>query len=120
MNSILWPLLIMLACVPLIHVARVVLMAKKRARAHEVLLRRVMRLRLYKMMKFLGLNADEYLRTTSGTDINQQTHRCVHCKALDNCNTCLNSGERIVQINFCPNHKSLTEVGDAFRPHRLE
>ena len=109
MSGILWLLLAVLVCGIAIQAARMVLLAKKRARAHEVLLNRVMRLRLYKMLKFLGADHDEYLRAVPATDINQQIHRCSHCKALDICDSCLRDGKKLGNMDFCPNHKSLTE-----------
>ena len=96
-----------------------ILTTKKREHAHEVLLNRVMRLRLYKMLRFLGVNQDEYLRVVPAADINRQIHRCSHCNALDICDSCLRDGKSIANLNFCPNHKSLIEHSNTIRLHRL-
>jgi hypothetical protein len=109
MSAIFWLMLIVVGCGLAIQAARMVLMSKQRAHAHDVLVNRVKRLRLYKMLEFLGANQDEYLRVVPATDVNQQIHRCSHCKAPDVCDRSLRDGKRIVNMNFCPNHKSLTE-----------
>ena len=109
MSGTLWILLAVMAGGLAIQVARRVLRARKREQSHEVLLNRVKRLRLFKMLKFLGADRDEYLRTVPVADINQQIHRCSHCKESDICDSILRDGKRIVNMNFCPNHKSLTE-----------
>jgi hypothetical protein len=119
MSGILWLLLTTLLCGPAIQAARMVLMAKKREHAHEVLLNRVMRLRLYKMLKFLGANLDEYLRAVPAAEINQQIHRCSHCKIPDICDSYLRDGKRLGNMNFCPNYKSHFEHSNTIRLHRL-
>ena len=119
MTGILSILITALSCALVIRSTRMVLLAKKREHAHEVLLYRVKRLRLHKMLAFLGINQDEYLRAVPPADINQQIHRCSHCKELDICDSCLRDGKSIVNMNFCPNHKSLTEHSNTIRLHRL-
>ena len=119
MTKILWISIALLVCGTLIQAVKVIFQAKKQEHAHEVLLGRVMRLRLYKMLKFLGVNQDEYLRSVPAADINQQIHRCSHCNALEACDSCLRDGKWIVDMNFCPNHQSLLEHSDTIRRHRL-
>jgi len=119
MTGILWILIAVLVCGLAIQSARMVLLAKKREHAHEVLLNRVRRLRLHKMLAFLGINQDEYLRAVPAADINQHIHRCSHCKELDICDSCLRDGKSIVNMNFCPNHMSLTGHSKTIRLLRL-
>ena len=118
MSGLLWfSLLVLVSCLSIQEI-RIALMSKNRAHAHDVLLKRVMRLRLYKMLKFLGVNQDEYLRAVPAADINQQIHRCTHCKALDICDSCLRDGKRIVNMKFCPNHTSLIEQSNTIHLYR--
>ena len=119
MSAMLWFSLAALMCGLAVLVARMVLSARKNTRDHEVLMNRVKRLRLYKMLKYLGANQDEYLRAVPAADINQQIHRCSHCKAPDICDSCLRDGKRIVGMDFCPNHKSITEHSKTISQHRL-
>ena len=120
MSGLLWILLAVLVCGLVILSARTVLMAKKRDHYHKVLLTRVMRLRLFKMLEFLGADQDEYLRAVPATDINQQIHRCTHCKAPDICDSCLRDGKMIVNMKFCPNHKDITEHSKTIFKHRAQ
>ena len=119
MTFVLWISIASLVCGCIIQSARVVLQSKKREHAHEVLLNRVMRLRFYKMLKFLGVDQSEYLKVIPAADINQQIHRCSHCNALDNCDSCLRDGKWIENLSFCPNHKSILKHSDAIYRHRL-
>ena len=119
MSEILWFLLAVLFCGLAIQFAVIGLRIRKRGHAHEVLLNRVMRLRMYKMLKFLGASPDEYLSVVPAADINQQIHRCIHCRTTEICDNCLRDGKRIVNMNFCPNHRSLTEHSKTVHLHRL-
>ena len=119
MTVILWLSMAALACGCIIQYERVVLRANKKVRAYEVLLKRVMRLRLYKMLKFLGVDQSEYLKVVPAADINQQIHRCSHCNALDICDSCLRDGKWIANLSFCPNHKSILKHSDTIHRHRL-
>ena len=69
MSAMLWFSLAALMCGLAVLVARMVLSARKNTRDHEVLMNRVKRLRLYKMLKYLGANQDEYLRAVPAADI---------------------------------------------------
>ena len=109
MSTVLWFLFAVLVCGVAVVVAKAVLSAKKNEQAHEMLVSRVMRLRLYKMLKFLGANPDEYLRAVPAADVNQQIHRCAHCNEPEICDGFLRDGKRVADMDFCPNHKSLTE-----------
>ena len=119
MTFVLWISIAALVCGCIIQSVRVILREKKRERAHEVLLNRVMRLRFHKMLKFLGVDQSEYLKVVPSADINQQIHRCSHCNALDICDSCLRDGKWIANLSFCPNHKSILKHSDTIHRHRL-
>jgi len=119
MTVVLWISIAVLICGCAIQSARVVLRAKKKERAHEVTLNRIMHLRFSKMLKFLGVDQSEYIKAIPDADINQQIHRCSHCKALDICDSCLRDGKWIVNLNFCPNYDSILKHSDTIRRHRL-
>jgi hypothetical protein len=119
MSGILWLFTVLLVGSLAIHTVKRVLIAKKKEHAHEVLLKRVKRLRIYKMLKFLGADPDEYLHVIQAVDINRQIHRCTHCKEHESCDSCLLDGKRLVNMNFCPNHQSLTEHSKTIYQRRL-
>ena len=108
----------LLVCGCVIQSARVLLGAKKKKRAHEVLLNRIKRLRFYKMLKFLGVDQSEYLEAVTAAEINQQINRCSHCNALEACDSCLRDGKWITNLNFCPNHTSILKHSDTVHRHR--
>lgn len=90
---------------------------EKRKRAHETLVNRVKRLRLYKMLQFLGADQDEFIRVIPGSNINQLIDRCTSCGAIDICDRCLRDGYRVNSISFCPNYKSLCEHSKTIYHH---
>lgn len=119
MSGMLWISLATLVFGLTMEAARAILRAKRKAHGHEVLLNRVKRLRLYKMLHFLGADQDEYLRAIPISDINRQIHRCSHCKELESCDSCLHDGKSTVDMNFCPNHGSITGHSKTIRQRRL-
>ena len=90
---------------------------EKRRHAHETLVNRVKRLRLYKMLQFLGANQDEFLRVIPISNINQLIDRCSSCGTIDICDRCLRDGYRVNSISFCPNYKSLCEHSKTIYHH---
>ena len=120
MTIVLWFSIVLLISGCAIQFLGAALKAKKKERAHEVLLSRIMRLRFYKMLKFLGVDQSEYLKAVPNADINQQIHRCSHCNALDICDSCLRDGKWITNLNFCPNHDSILKHSDTVRRYRLK
>jgi len=109
MNGTLYLLLIVLACTLAILFTKRILMAKNREQAYGVLLKRVRSLRFYNMLEFLGANPEEYLRVIPTADINMQIHRCSRCSTLDTCYSALANPKKIVNMDFCPNYKSINE-----------
>lgn len=85
------------------------LASKNREQSHAELVNRVKRYRFYKMLEFLGADPDEYLRTIPIEDINQQIERCSSCPQPDYCDRCLGDGKQVDNMDFCPNHPSLSE-----------
>jgi len=80
---------------------------RERAQTQETLLNRVKRLRLYKMLHFLGADQEEFLRAVPKAEVNRLIERCSACSTLDECDRCLRDGHRVYSMSFCPNYKSL-------------
>jgi len=115
MSVMLWLLLAALLCLYSCQSLRI----RQRRRAHETLLERVKRLRFYKMLTYLGADPDEYLRAVPLADINQQMQRCMACTTLEICDRCLGEGRRVDNLDFCPNHQSISEHSKTVFEHRL-
>lgn len=115
----LWVLLAILACGLVIQGSRV-LAARKHAHSYDVMLNRLMHVRLHKMLQYLGANEDEYLRTIPAADINKEIYRCSKCKTQDICDRSLRDGKLIVNMSFCPNYKSLIKHSMAINQARID
>lgn len=105
MNIMSWILLVSLVC--LLYLLGI--WSKKREQAHGVLVGRVKRLRLYKMLQFLGANQNEFLRVVPVSDVDRLIERCSACNTVDICDNCLRDGHKVDSMSFCPNYKSLCE-----------
>jgi hypothetical protein len=116
----LWLLLTILACGLAVQATWLVLAARKRAHSHDVLLNRIMHVRLCKMLQFLGANQDEYLRTIPAAVINREISRCSRCKTQDICDSSLRDGKQIANMTFCPNYKSLIKHSTAINRSRID
>jgi hypothetical protein len=103
----LWILLTIIACGLAIQGMRLLVAARRHSHSYKALLERIMRVRLHKMLQFLGANQDEYLRTIPAAVINQEIYRCARCKTQDICDSILRDGQPIANMTFCPNYKYL-------------
>ena len=120
MSHILWLLLAIFVSYLAFQARGKTASTKHREQAHEQLVKRVKRYRLYKMLKFLGADPDEYLHTIPAEDINQQIERCSLCPSPDYCDRCLHDGMRVDNMDFCPNHQSLSEHSKTIHLSRLQ
>ena len=85
----------------------------------QQLKQRVTRLRLSRMLAFLGADLDEYLKNVPREEIEKHIRNCEGCKALDSCDDCLQDGKAILDMNFCPNYRSLTQHSKTLAHNRL-
>jgi len=108
MSALLWLLLLVLASILLYQTVARLMWDKQNEHAHQTLLNRVKQLRFHKMLEFLGADVDAYLRHVPIADINRQIHRCSLCRTNDACDNHLRDGRRIDDMNFCPNHQSIS------------
>jgi len=74
---------------------------------HEVLRQRVRQFRLYKMLLYLGVNFDRYIRVLPREAILNHTRNCSACPSTPTCDKCIVGGKIINDMNFCPNYQSL-------------
>jgi len=115
MNIIPWLLLAALMC---FLSFRALKRTREREHTHEALVNRVKRLRLYKMLQFLGADQDEYLRAVPIASIIQQIERCSSCNTIEICDRYLRDGQRVDSMSFCPNYKSLSEQSQTVHLYR--
>lgn len=90
---------------------------KQKKHAHEALAKRVKRMRLYKMLQFLGVDQDKFLDVIPGSDIDLLIERCSACDTADICDRYLRDGYRVSGMSFCPNYRSLCEHSKTIYHH---
>lgn len=116
----LWFLLAILACGLAIVATGLVLAARKQTHSYDVLLNRLIHVRLHKMLQFLGANPDEYLHSIPAAVINKEIYRCSRCKTQDICDRILRDGKLMANMRFCPNYKSLIKHSMAVNQSRID
>jgi hypothetical protein len=80
----------------------------KELQQQEALRRQVRQFRLYKMLLYLGVNFDSYIRILPGEAILNHATNCSACPNIPTCDKCLFDGKIMRDMNFCPNYQSLT------------
>jgi hypothetical protein len=106
MSETTWVLLGLLGFALVLQGAKAV--SRRRAtRPARILLRRMRKLRMHRMLTFLGARPDEYVKAVAAPVIERQLYRCTHCRTLDICDRCLGNGKRVRDMHFCPNYPSL-------------
>ncbi|MFV2056791.1 MAG: hypothetical protein ACC707_10005 [Thiohalomonadales bacterium] len=74
----------------------------------NLLRKSVYRLRLSKMLAFLGVDIEKYVRKVPRKDIIRHIQNCKSCPQTPTCDACLRDGKVVNSMYFCPNFKSLT------------
>lgn len=69
---------------------------------------RLCRLRLSKMLTYLGADVDTYVHTVPIQELDVEMQHCAGCAMVKTCDACLRDGRRIVDMNFCPVYRSVT------------
>jgi len=80
---------------------------RKDRRKHQTLQNTVARYRLSKMLAFLGIELESYVRHIPEQLIAQHVRQCAACPNIPECDSCLRDGRFIADMNFCPNYRSL-------------
>ena len=78
-------------------------------RIRAMLRDRVYKLRLSKMLEFLGVDIDKYIKIVPQQDIAKHIRNCTACPEIPTCDACLRDGKPVNSMYFCPNFKSLTK-----------
>jgi len=77
----------------------------------EELASQVSRLRLSKMLAYLGIDRSRYLHRQRVVDIREHMRRCAACETTDTCDQTIEvPGRENADIGFCPNAESLTRT----------
>lgn len=63
--------------------------------------------RLSKMLAFLGVDSERYIRKLPKEDIHRHLETCSQCSNIPACDSHLRDGKPVTNMNFCPNYKSL-------------
>lgn len=78
----------------------------RRRRIRTDLERRLRRFRFHKMLAYLGVDRESYIRTVPVEIIEGQLRRCAGCGNTEICDACLH-GRRVTDMRFCPNYGSI-------------
>jgi len=76
------------------------------------------RLRLYKMLSYLGVPIERYFKILPEETIARHLVNCIHCsqtERAETCDACLDGKKRVRNMNFCANYHSLNRLSDKFR-----
>ena len=74
---------------------------------HKILGQKIHQFRLYKMLLYLGVNFDHYIRGLPRETILNHASNCSVCPNTPTCDKCISGGKIISNMNFCPNYQSL-------------
>jgi len=81
------------------------------AEFREELDRQVRRLRLSKMLDYLGIDRARYLHGQPTVQIREHLRRCEGCETTDICDQIIETpGREGTDVGFCPNADSLTKM----------
>ena len=76
------------------------------------------RLRIYKMLSYLGVPIDRYFKILPEETIARHLVNCIQCsqtERAETCDACLDGKKRVRNMNFCANYQSLNRLSDKFR-----
>ena len=84
---------------------------KRGAQYRDELDQQVRRLRLSKMLDYLGIDRARYLHDQPAVQIHEHMRRCAACESTDVCDQTIETpGREGADISFCPNADSLTRT----------
>ncbi len=69
---------------------------------------RLRRLRLSKMLDYLGADVETYIRAVPVQELDVEMRKCAQCRACALCDACVRDGKLVVDMHFCPVYRSLT------------
>lgn len=78
----------------------------------------IKRHRLYKMLQYLGVDFETYLRRLPKKEIRKQVLQCKSCPNTSQCDACLRDGHAPASMEFCPNYKRLIQLSEQLSPER--
>lgn len=87
-------------------VTMLAILRSRRRRVRADFERRLRRFRFHKMLAYLGVDRESYIRTVPAEIIEGQLRRCAGCDNTETCDACLH-GRRVTDMRFCPNYDSI-------------
>ena len=90
----------------------------RRSNQRSMLKTEAKRLRLYKMLSYLGVPVERYFKILPEETIASHMINCIECshsERVETCDACLDGKKRVRNMNFCANYHSLTRLSDKFR-----
>lgn len=83
------------------------LFATRLTTRQQLLYSTVYQYRLSKMLHYLGVRVEDYVRRIPEFQIKKHIVRCRSCPNIPTCDQCLHDGKFVSDMHFCPNYQSL-------------
>lgn len=80
---------------------------------------RLGRLRLYKLLNYVGADVDTYVHAVPASELDMEMQRCAQCTAVKTCDACLRDGKCVTDMSFCPVYGSVTRHSRLLAEERL-
>lgn len=81
--------------------------------------KRVQKLRLSLMLRFMGIPLRRYMMLVPMNTISVHANRCETCQSIQLCDECLKHGKYKGKMSFCPNYNSLQKLNRHTTGHFL-
>ena len=88
----------------------------KRRYVLECLRHTVYQYRLSKMLHYIGIRVEDFVRRIPERQVKKHIVRCKRCPNTDTCDQCLRDGKFVSDMHFCPNYKSLMTYSKIMPP----
>lgn len=76
----------------------------------ELIRHNVYQHRLSSMLRYLGINLDNYISKLSEAEIRHHIMRCKNCPNIPACDRFFHDGKTTSNLSFCPNYSSLLGI----------
>ena len=86
----------------------------------ETLRHTVYQYRLAKMLHYIGVRVEDFVKRTPEWQVKKHVVRCRSCTNINICDQCLRDGKYVSDMHFCPNYSSLMSLSKIMPPVEKE
>ena len=86
----------------------------------ECLRHTVYQYRLSKMLHYIGIRVEDFVKRLPERQVKKHIVRCRRCPNIDTCDQCLRDGKFVKDMHFCPNYKSLMSYSKIMPPAEVD